>query len=257
MSSFELKKILGNLLMPLPLLFILVLIGLFLLTLKQKKMGLFFFIPSIISLFLLSLPIVTQQLIDSTENKYTVFDTNKHKKLHYILVLGCQIKPNKNRPANSQLGACSLSRLVEGLRIARKYPQAKLIVSGYGYGGTTSSELMKKTAYSLGLHHTRVLTNPKAKDTAQEAKLLAYRLVDAKVALVTSAAHMSRSIDLFNQQGIDVIAAPTDFYALNLQPLWRQFIPSPESLLAITAHQHEILGTLWINLLRLYDPESI
>jgi len=257
MSSFELKKILGNLLMPLPLLFILVLIGLLLLTLKQKKTGLLFFIPSIITLFLLSLPIVTQQLIDSTENKYTIFDTNKHKKLHYILVLGCQIKPHKNRPANSQLGACSLSRLVEGLRIARKYPQAKLIVSGFGYDGTTSSELMKKTAYSLGLHHTRILTNPKAKDTAQEAKLLAYRLVDAKVALVTSAAHMSRSIDLFNQQGIDVIAAPTDFYALNLQPLWRQFIPNAEAFLAITAHQHEILGTLWIKILRLYDPESL
>jgi len=257
MSSFELKKILGSLLMPLPLLFILILFGLLLLALRQKKSGLFFFIPSISILFLLSMPIVTQELINSTENKYSVFSTNKHKKLHYILVLGCQIKPNKNRPANSQLGACSLSRLVEGLRIARKYPQAKLIVSGFGYDGTTSSELMKKTAYSLGLHHTRILTNPKAKDTAQEAKLLAYRLVDAKVALVTSAAHMGRSIDLFNQQGIEVIAAPTDFYALNEQPLWRQFIPSPESLLAITAHQHEILGTLWIKILRLYDPESL
>jgi len=257
MSSFEFKKILGNLLMPLPLLLSLILIGLFLITIKQKKSGLMLFVPSILILTLLSLPIVTGKLIDSTENKYTPFNALKHKKLHYILVLGCQIKPNKNRPANSQLGACSLSRLVEGLRIARKYPQAKLIVSGYGYDGTTSSELMKKTAYSLGLHNTRVLTNPRAKDTAQEAKLLAYRLVDSKVALVTSAAHMGRSIDLFNQQGVDVIAAPTDFYALNEQPLWRQFMPSPEALLAITAHQHELIGTLWIKIRRLYDPESI
>ncbi|PAJ75667.1 hypothetical protein CJF42_04030 [Pseudoalteromonas sp. NBT06-2] len=257
MSSFELKKILGNLLMPLPLLFALVLIGLFLLVLKQRKSGLVFFVPSMLTLLLISLPIVTQALINSTENKYKPFNAEHHTKLNYILVLGCQIKPNKYRPANAQLGACSLARLVEGLRIARKYPYAKLIVSGYGYGGATSSALMKKTALSLGLHNTRVLTNPKAKDTSQEAKLLAYKLVDAKVALVTSAAHMSRSIDLFNQQGIDVIPAPTDFYALNQQPLWLQFIPSPEAFLAVTAHQHELIGSLWIKLLRLYDPESI
>ncbi|SFC65437.1 ElyC/SanA/YdcF family protein [Pseudoalteromonas denitrificans] len=257
MTLFELKKILGSLLMPLPILFSMIIIGLLFIFFKKNKCGLFLCLPAILTLILLSLPVVTQQLISTAENRYSTFNKQKHAKLHYIVVLGCQVKPHKGRPANSQLGACSLARLVEGLRIARLYPYAKLVLSGFSINNTSSSVLLKKTALSLGLHHTRIITNPRAKDTAEEAKQLAYKLIDAKVALVTSAAHMSRAADLFKQQGIDVIAAPTDYYALNLQASWQQFIPNSEALSAATAHQHELIGSWWIIIKRLYDPESI
>ena len=63
---------------------------------------------------------------------------------------------------------------------------AQLIVSGGGYGKITNSLLMYKTAISLGINKNRIVQNPNAMDTAQEAKFLASKLVDYNTALVTS-----------------------------------------------------------------------
>ena len=83
MTLFELKKILGSLLMPLPILFSMIIIGLLFIFLKKNKCGLFLCLPAILTLILLSLPVVTQQLISTAENRYSTFNKQKHAKLHY------------------------------------------------------------------------------------------------------------------------------------------------------------------------------
>ncbi|ATC95168.1 YdcF family protein [Pseudoalteromonas tunicata] len=248
MDFFELKKLIGSLVMPLPLMLMLVLLGLIQLIRQKRRSGLLLMFLPLVLLILLSTPFISNLIIEKKEASYSAFNSNKHPVIHYVVVLGCKIMPNKSRPANSQLGHCSLARLYEGLRLAKLYPSAKLVVSGGGFKGVSNSEIMRQAAIAIGFDPQRILLNPKARDTAEEALLLAPKLVDNQVALVTSIAHMQRAVELFNQQGVDVIAAPTDWQEMPMNPLWRQFVPTPEALMALTEHQHEWIGNLWLEI---------
>ena len=174
-----------------------------------------------------------------------------------IVVLGCDVNPNAALSANSQLGNYALTRLVEGIRLAHIYPNAQLIVSGGGYGKITNSLLMYKTAISLGVNKNRIVKNPNAMDTAQEAKFLASKLVDYNTALVTSVSHMPRAINLFSAQGIDAIPAATDYHNFAIYPWYKQLIPNAKALLVVTQYAHEMVGSAWISLRRSIDPEAL
>ena len=253
---FEIKKIIGGLLMPLPLTLIVLSVCLLFIAKQNKKSYLTAWL-CVIATWFISMPYGANLLIEPVEKTQAPFDLKKHKRLDYIVVLGCDVYANSRLPANGQLGGCALSRLVEGLRLANAYPQAKLIVSGYGFGKTTGADLMAATAKSLGIAKHRVLTNPIAKDTADEANLLAPRLVDRKVALVTSASHMARASDLFYAQGVDVLKAPVQFYTYTNTPNYKLFIPNSAVLKAVKSHWHEVIGKTWIALRRFINPEAL
>lgn len=253
---FELKKIIGAMLMPLPLLSLICVVCLCI-TFRNHKATSLVGLLAISGLLLISTPFFAQKIISPNQHLHYTFDVSEHTALDKIVVLGCDVNPNPHLTANSQLGNCAKSRLVEGLRLVHKYPQSQLIVSGGGIGNVTNSSLMRQTAISLGVNAARIKQNPAAMDTADEAKFLAPALVDFNVALVTSASHMPRAKSLFNAQGIDIIPAATDYYDFSAWPLHKQLIPSAGVLKAVTSHWHEVIGKAWISLRRWLDPESL
>ena len=200
---FAIKKLLGGLLMPLPLLGLFALIML-LLAFRGKRSALFLSFISLAALLLVSTPLVANLIIKNNESPALAFNSLKQPKIDKIVVLGCDINPNTALSANNQLGNCALTRLVEGIKLAKLYPNAQLIVSGGGYQKVTNSSLMYNTAINLGINKNRLVQNPAAMDTPAEARLLAPTLVDYKVALVTSVLHMPRAKDLFNAQGVEI-----------------------------------------------------
>ncbi len=253
---FELKKILGGLLMPLPLLGLLSLI-LLIFALKQRKLVITLSFLSLATLLLASTPWVANLLIKHNQPTSLAFNFLKHPKIDKIVVLGCDINPNPALSANSQLGNCALTRLVEGIRLANIYPRAQLIVSGGGYEKITNSALMYKTAISLGINKNRIVQNPNAMDTAQEAAFLASKLVDYNTALVTSVSHMPRAINLFNAQGVAAIPAATDYHNFAAYPWYKQLIPNAKALLVVTQFAHEVVGDAWIKIRRTINPEAL
>ncbi|WP_249326167.1 YdcF family protein [Pseudoalteromonas sp. S2893] len=255
---FELKKLLGGLIMPLPLFGLLAFVML-VLAFRARRSALVIASLSILVLLVLSTPFAfaAHQLIKNNEPVSLAFNALKHPTLDKIVVLGCDINPNPALSANNQLGNCALTRLVEGVKLAKKYPNATLIVSGGGYNKITNSALMSQTAINLGVSKNRIKQNPQAIDTAAEAKLLAPKLVDFKVALVTSVLHMPRSINLFNAQGIEVIPAATDYHNFAALPLYKQFIPNAEALRVVTQYAHEVIGNAWISMRRWINPEAL
>jgi uncharacterized SAM-binding protein YcdF (DUF218 family) len=68
-----------------------------------------------------------------------------------------------------------------------------------------------------------------------------------RIILVTSSLHMSRSVFLFKQQGLDVIPAPTDLYS-NRQVDWRYYLPAGDGLNNTQYVLHEYLALLWYRL---------
>lgn len=253
---FELKKIIGGLLMPLPLFGILCLIFL-IFVLKRRKSAITFSLLSLATLLLISTPLVANLLIKDNQPISLAFNPLQHPNIKKIVVLGCDINPNPGLSANSQLGNCALTRLVEGVRLANIYPHSQLIVSGGGYEKATNSALMYETAISLGINKSRIVQNPNAMDTAQEAQLLASKLVDYKVALVTSVLHMPRAKDLFNAQGVDVIPAATDYHNFDVYPGYKKLIPNAKALLVVTQYAHEVIGSAWISMRRAINSEAL
>ncbi len=84
---FVIKKMIGGLLMPLPL------FGLFaclmlLLAFKGRKSALFLSTLSLIVLLALSTPFIANLIIQNNEPASLVFDTLKHPKIDKIVVLG-------------------------------------------------------------------------------------------------------------------------------------------------------------------------
>ncbi|TMP26506.1 hypothetical protein CWB99_18495 [Pseudoalteromonas rubra] len=253
---FEVKKVIGSLLMPLPVtLLLLALCLLFIARINIKSYLAGWLL--VVSLWTISTPFFADILITPSEKRLAPFSTSKHQHIDYVVVLGCGVSPAPRLPANLQLSGCALSRLTEGLRLLHAYPHAQLIVSGAGDGKTTSSAMMGKTAIALGIRANKIIQNPRARDTAEEALLLATRLVDSKVALVTSASHMARAQDLFSAQGVDTLAAPVQFYSYGNSPEYRRFIASASVLNAVTTYVHELIGRQWIALRRMIDPQAL
>lgn len=130
----------------------------------------------------------------------------------------------------------------------RANPKAALLVSGYGGSDPVSSaELASIVAMEQGIPSERIQLFETARDTAEEAKLVAPIVKGHKSALVTSASHMPRAMSLFRAEGVEPVAAPTDYLGKEPQsPLFfYQKLPHARDLNAVTAAWHEILGRWW------------
>lgn len=117
------------------------------------------------------------------------------------------------------------------------YAQHILLSGGYiGWMGTHITtpaeemaqilELMDIPPNALWLQN---LSQNTYEDAAFSAKILKEKGIQ-KIILVTSAAHMPRSVELFKAQGFDVVPAPTDYSVTETE--WKEaFDPSLENLL--------------------------
>ena len=178
------------------------------------------FISSFVFFFLLTMQPFASILINSLENDYEcLLDSNKIKSAEYIIILGGGYNNDENLPASSQLGVSSLARLVEGMRLKKINPNAKIIFSG----GTqfnennTQANLLNNAYLSLVNDTTNNILSELPHNTKSEADE-AYKLIGkSKLILVTTASHMPRSVYLFNKMGCNVIAAPCDFSVKNLE----------------------------------------
>lgn len=111
-----------------------------------------------------------------------------------------------------RLSESSLYRLAEGVRLAKLLPRARLVTSGGSFSGCASSaRLMTEVAHAWGINPDRIVVQDKPVNTAGEARAMAGRVqANERVILVTSAFHMHRAMDLFQDLGINVLPAPTN-----------------------------------------------
>jgi len=147
----------------------------------------------------------------------------------------------------SQLTDQSLKRLVEGIIVQRATPNSKLVLSG-GSWLTDSSDarVMAEVARSLGVKDDDMIFESESKDTKDQAVLLGPVLQTNRFILVTSAAHMPRSIALFNKEGMRPSAAPTGHHVEKRavqDP--RIYFPCGPALRKSETAIYEYLGLIW------------
>jgi uncharacterized SAM-binding protein YcdF (DUF218 family) len=167
--------------------------------------------------------------------------------LRFVVVLAGSSKANPDVSAARQLGASTLERLVEGIRIYRKFPGCKLLVSGGAVFSTTpAAALMREAAIEMGVPGEDIILENRSLDTHDEAVMIKPMVGDAPLALVTSASHMKRSLLLFRGQAMKPYPAPAGSVASGsaaLNPA--SFFPEASALQKSEMALHEYLGIAW------------
>ncbi len=247
---FELKKIIGALIMPLPAMLILGFLGLFLIMFTYKRgLGCILTFISLTGIFLFSFQPLSTSLLKPTERAYKAF-LPVDGTLDYVMVLGSGHTVDDDIPPTSELSRNGLMRLAEGIRVLRLYPGAKLILSGYGAGSSVSNaRMMANVAVSLGVAKSDIILLENAQDTWDEAHQAAGFVGNKRMVLVTSASHMKRAMKEFRKAGLEPIPAPTNYLAFdNIEQAWDKYSPQAKYLEQSERYWYELLGRWWSSL---------
>ncbi len=114
----------------------------------------------------------------------------------------------------------------------------QIIVSGGGFmaennGGpaTTEAEAMRRFLKDLGVPDRAIVPEGSSLNTIQNIERVRNMVKGGRVALVTLAYHMRRSMVIAQRLGLDAAPFPTDFHAPAVaRPWWENWVPSPAAL---------------------------
>lgn len=244
---FTLKKYIGGMMLPLPLLLSFIALGLLLVWFSRfQKSGKIIITVGWLMLLLLSLQPVADGLLRPIENKYPTWQGKQ--KVEYVVVLGGGYTWDANWAPSSNLINNSLPRLNEGIRLWRANPGSKMIFTGAAAktNPVSTAEAGARVAESLGVPRSAIITLDSPKDTEEEAAAVKQAIGDVPFLLVTSASHLPRAMVFFQQAGLHPLPAPANQLAINAPlNLWERIIPSPAWLMHSDRAGYETLGRLW------------
>ncbi len=254
---FLLKKIISQFLTPTTVCFEVMVAGLILLFFtRRQRAGKIVTAIGIGILAFLSYSGVSRMLLRPLEHRYqplflsaTPKSTNDAaaSAARWIVVLGGGHITDPNIPVTSQPSHASLVRTIEAVRLYRKIPGSKLIVSGGSvFEVYPEAETMATLARAIGVRPEDVVLESESKDTADQVQLIKPIVGNDVFILVTSAVHIPRAMGLFRKLGMHPIPAPTDYGSPDCQALsLGDFFPSPGSLVGSHSALHEYLGIIW------------
>lgn len=222
---FTIKKIISVFLMPLSIGLLLGVIGLYFLFTKSYKKAKIFLSISFIWIIVVSYQPFSNLLLEPLETKYEKLESIP-KDVKYLLLLGGD----------------KIGRTYEVLRLYNMKKGLTIITSGYE-GKQVVPEAIRNRDFliELGIPKEKILTLSEPKDTKEESIHTKKLLGDKRFILVTSATHMDRAMRLFKKEGLNPIAAPTDF----LKEDYVSLVPSGKNLKNTEISLHEYIGKLW------------
>lgn len=232
--------------MPLSIGVLLIILGLLLLYINKIKKAKKVLLLSIVWLFLFSYAPFSNLLLHTIESSHATLHSAPED-IKYIYVLGHGHDTDETQPITSQLSETAVVRLSEGIRLYHQLnEEANIIVSGYSglFDPTTHAVMQEKLALALGVKKEKIILRPKPRDTEEEAKAAKVLIGHEPFILVTSASHMTRSINFFKDEGLNPIPAPTNHLASTQHLNYTDFFSS-DALEKSRIVFHEVLGLIW------------
>jgi uncharacterized SAM-binding protein YcdF (DUF218 family) len=204
---------------------------------------------------------IADVMVGSLEADYRpLLTVDQHLEIRQIVVLGGYGEHYSGIPVTSTVSDETMCRMVEALRLYRKLPGAKLILSGGLSQGNRSSVATTMAAFlkELGVPAEDLVTEDHS-TTTYENLLELRRFVNTKpFILVTTASDMRRAMAVAHRLAMNPIAAPACIRTLqNLPVSWRAWgdeipdrlaRPSLARLEYAQSAYHEYLGFLWYKL---------
>ena len=209
------RVFLSNLIMPLPIFYILLMAALVFYLIKRKRTSKAFIFIAASWFLIISTPPVPRALVKSLENRYPHLTKEAIKNLPDscdIIVLGGGHSDDMGLSANNQLSTTAIGRLTEGIRIQRMLPGSRLILSGYGGDSkVTQAMVLYRAALLMGIDPTSMAIQEKPSKTRQEAEEYVRNFGKSrKLVVVTNDMHMPRSVKMFRMAGIGPVPAPAN-----------------------------------------------
>ncbi|RJX35873.1 MAG: hypothetical protein C4525_02360 [Desulfarculus sp.] len=247
---FVIKKILSRLLFPVGQVLVLWLVGAVIwLRRPQRRLGPVLLLAAGLLLLLYSMPVTGGLLLHSLEARnWRYADPAKlqGRGVSFIVVLSGSLRDGELSKAD-RLGSTSLLRLMEGVRLWRGLPGAKLVLSGGSFfQEETAGRAMAALARELGVPAAAIVLEDASWDTDEQAQRLAALLGQRPFALVTSASHLPRSLATFRAYGLKPLPAPADFYTKGRRLNLYAFLPQLGGLKASETAIYEYLGLAWL-----------
>ncbi|MET0173371.1 MAG: YdcF family protein [Agrobacterium vaccinii] len=145
-------------------------------------------------------------------------------------------------------------RFVETARLALKYPQAKVLISG-GDGSISGAyegeaNASERFFSAFGIAPERLIKENTSRNTLENARNTAGMLRDNGLSdclLITSAFHMPRSLGLFRAVGLSVTAWPVDYRTTGIETLGFDFTQP-----SLNAQQTATAAREWLGLVGYY-----
>lgn len=200
-------------------------------------------------LWLFSMPIVANSLMQRLEGAPVAFDP-KTQTADAIVVLGAGTYLNAPEYGADTVSESGLVRLRYAARLQRETGKPVLLSGGKPQGSTLSEAEQMKAVLENEFHIPVKWVEGGSGNTFENARLSRQILATAgirRIYLVTHAWHMPRAAMAFRAAGFDVVPAPTAYSVHGAIGLL-DFLPSAGAMLESEHFMHEVIGTLWYRL---------
>lgn len=246
---FSLSKILGFFALPSNLLFALACGGVLLMATRWRRLGQGLAVGAVLGLAAFGFSPAGNLLIHPLEQRFPAGQSGGAAP-DGIVVLGGAVSPDvserRGQPALNE----AAERMTAVAKLARDYPHAKIVFTGGSnslFSGASEAHFVADLFESFGISRDRLILEDRARNTHENA-VFTKRLADPKPGqrwlLVTSAAHMPRSVGLFRKAGFAVEAHPVDFRTRGRDDLTAPFGSLAAGLARSDAAMHEWAGLL-------------
>ncbi|MGE5493113.1 MAG: YdcF family protein [Actinomycetota bacterium] len=203
-----------------------------------------------------STTIVADSLLEPLESRYPVLaqESLRDLKVDAVVILAAgRYRKALELGGGDDVRQMALDRLRYGALVARESGKPVLVTGGNpdGYGIPEAEAMKIALARDFGVP-TRWVEG-KSANTRQNAEYSAEILLPQgvrRIALVTHAFHMPRSVPAFEAAGFEVVPAPTAFLGSRRDVMLLDFIPRYDVMRTSGFALHELIGMLWYRLRR-------
>ena len=239
------NKILPIIFSPLGLIIILLLFGIL-----RKKI-----LPSLLALLLLtllSLPFVSNQLINLLEKNYSVISPNELDTADTVVVLSGMLQTIKQDSMIHYEFSEAVDRIFAGINLLKMGKAQKIILTRGKLPwnkGVPEGDYLAEFVQSQGIDPNRILLTEIVQNTNDEAKAISRMLPkNSEVILVTSAFHMPRAKKVFQNQNLKVIPYAVDFRSSTKKIDILDFLPQANAFKDSNFYFREIIGRVYYSL---------
>jgi len=214
---FSVSKLIWILLSPGNLLALIVALGVFLLWVNKVKVAKIIFSVVLILLCLVTFLPTGNLLIYPLENRFPM-EPELPEKIHGIIVLSGAVGAKATALTGQVQVNEQVDRELAFMKLARRYPEAKLLYSG-GSSSLTHQQFKgadagRQLLSEQGIDLARVVFERDSRNTSESA-LLSKQIINPSIGenwiLITTAWHMPRSVGVFCSVGWPVVPYPVDY----------------------------------------------
>lgn len=248
--EFLVVKVLGTLIVPPGGIVVLGLLGLILLPFARRSAA-FLLLVSVASLYALSTGVVTGALERSLHAHPALPPDSDLPAARAIVVLGAgSYRHAPEYEGAGTVGPITLERLRYAASLHRRTGLPLLVTGGMTFPGTPAeAQAMARSLkddFGIGVRFVEDRSRNTAENAANSVPLLSAAGI-SRIVLVTHAIHMTRAVHAFEEQGLEVVPAPTVLRG-DTAASAAAWLPTASALARSAAALHEHVGLLWYRL---------